>query len=132
SAESAMREDRLGQKVRTRYDSQGKRVPAMMINVWNLRFMQSELGNPTAEPAVLSCKLKVVKNRIQGTITNRTNAALTNVFITTKQGGTLKDAFSLAPRQTMNVDFAINASGAKAVDVSQYTPYNYYGPNQAN
>ena len=104
----------------------------MMVNVWNLRFMQSELGDPTAEPAALACNLKVVKNRVQGTIINRTNVTLTNIFITTKQGETLKNAFSLAGRQTMNVDFAITPSAAKAVDVSQYTPYNYYGPNQGN
>jgi len=47
---------RSGQRPLTRTDSTGNRLPAMNVNVWNLRFMQSELGDPSMElPLVSQC-----------------------------------------------------------------------------
>ena len=73
-----MFQDRFGQRPLTRTDSTGKRLPEMIVNVWNLRFMQSELGDPASELPLVSSSLQLVKvgsvMRIRGTISNRAAA----------------------------------------------------------
>ena len=85
-----MFQDRFGQRPLTRTDSVGNRLPAMIVNVWNLRFMQSELGNPADELPLITSSLQLAKNggeiRIKGTITNRGPAPLQGISIATKTG----------------------------------------------
>jgi hypothetical protein len=130
-----MFQDRFGQRPATRFDSAGNRLPGMIINVWNLRFMQSELGDPADQPVMVSSALQVVKvgseSRIRGTISNRAPQRLQNISIATR-AGVARVFTAIESGATLPIDVAIEASTVKAVDISQYQPYNYYGQNQQN
>jgi len=130
-----MFQDRLGQRPATRTDSAGNRLPAMIVNVWNLRFMQSELGDPTSQLPLVSSALQVVKvgseMRIRGTISNRASLPLQGISIATKSGVARLFAH-IAPGETLPIDVAIEPATVKAVDISQYQPYYYTGQNQQN
>ncbi|HEV8604419.1 MAG TPA: hypothetical protein VGQ99_03580 [Tepidisphaeraceae bacterium] len=130
-----MFQNRFGQKPLTRTDSNGNRVPAMVVNVWNLRFMQSELGDPGSDPPPISSSLQLVKVgnelRIRGTITNRNGLPLQSITIATKAGAAHL-LNPIAANQMSPIDAVVEPSTFKPVDISQYQPYYYYGGNQQN
>ncbi|HEV8290805.1 MAG TPA: hypothetical protein VGP94_02730, partial [Tepidisphaeraceae bacterium] len=131
-----MFQDRAGQRPLTRTDSVGNRLPAMIVNIWNLRFMQSELGDPTSQLPLVSAALQFVylgrgEMRIRGTISNRSTLPLAGISIATKSG--VARVFTpVAAGQTMPIDALIEPSSFKAVDISQYQPYSYSGMDQQN
>src|SRR5258706_10587127 len=130
-----MFQDRSGQRPLTRTDSVGNRQPAMIVNVWNLRFMQSELGDPSMELPLISSSLQLVKvgsdNRIRGTISNRASLPIQSISIATK-AGVARVFAPIASGATVPIDVAIEPSSVKAVDISQYQPYFYTRQNQQN
>jgi hypothetical protein len=133
SATIQMIQDRQGQKLLTRFDRSGKEVPAMNVNVWNLRFMQSDLGDPSAEQPFVVADLRLekvgVQNRIRGTITNRTATPLNHVFIVTKAGTARREPAAIPPMQSVTIDLPLDATAAvKPVDVSNYQPNYPYAP----
>jgi hypothetical protein len=135
-----MIQDRHGQKLLTRFDRDGNRVPAMNVNVWNLRFMQSELGDPSAEQPFVLADLRIEKvgreNRLRGTITNRTTTPLNHIFIMTKAGTARREPAAIPPMQSVTIDLPIEAAPVKPVDVSNYQPNSpyvqYMGAEQSN
>src|SRR2546421_6506130 len=130
-----MFQDRFGQRPATRMDNNGNRLPAMVVNVWNLRFMQSELGDPSIQLPLVSSALQVVKvgseMRIRGTISNRAPLPLQSISIASK-AGVARIFFPIASGATMPIDVAVEPSTVKAVDISQYQPYYYASQNQQN
>jgi hypothetical protein len=130
-----MFQDRHGQRPLTRSDSVGNRLPAMIVNVWNLRFMQSELGDPSNELPLISSSLQMAKTgaemRIRGTLSNRSSSQLQGISIATK-AGTARVFVHIAAGQTVPIDVPIEPATVKAVDISQYSTYTYPGMNQQN
>ena len=128
-----MFQDRSGQRPLTRTDSVGNRQPAMIVNVWNLRFMQSELGDPSMELPLISSSLQLVKigseMRVRGTISNRGALPLQSISIATK-AGVARVFAPIAAAATVPIDAAIEPSSLKAVDISQYQPYYNTGQDQ--
>jgi hypothetical protein len=107
----------------------------MMVNVWNLRFMQSELGDPSGELPLVSAAIGLVKvdgaTRIRGTISNRSSLPLGGISIATKVGVARVFAH-INGGETLPIDVPLDPSSVKAVDMSNYQPYNYPGMNQQN
>jgi hypothetical protein len=130
-----MFQDRFGQRPLTRTDSTGKRLPMMIVNVWNLRFMQSELGDPGAQLPAITASLNLEKvggqMRVRGIISNRGPLPVQGISIATKTG--VARVFTpIAAAQTLPIDAPIETSSFTAVDISQYQPYTYGYNNQPN
>jgi hypothetical protein len=124
-----MFQDRYGQRPLTRMDSTGNQLPAMIVNVWNLRFMQSELGDPSGELPLVSAAIQLVKTggetRIKGTISNRASQPLGGISIATK-GGVARVFAKVNPGQTLPIDLPLDPSSVKAVDSSNYHNQQMY------
>jgi hypothetical protein len=104
-------------------DGRGTLPGSMTVNVWNLRFMQSELGDPSSVAPVLKADLRRVgavgaaNERIIGTITNLSAMPLRNVRLRTKRGSVVlrpgntsgtdsTNVEVLKPHEALRVDFA--------------------------
>ncbi|MCY2951802.1 MAG: hypothetical protein NTU53_07465 [Planctomycetota bacterium] len=132
------RSSRTATEILTGQDTRGNRPQSMVVNIWSLRFMQSELGDPAAISPPLHASLTRTKAgadgkvRIVGSITNRSTALLSGVIIRTAAGLViLPDA--IKPNESAMIDLPINSDNGifKLQGDTQYSNPRY-GRNTIN
>ncbi len=89
-----------------RQDYQGNYPSPLLINVWNLRYIEGVSLAP--EPAIVAANLKITGAKIIGTLTNRGSAELRNLTIRTKRGVAQLGNATIPPGATIDVSAMID------------------------
>lgn len=96
-AELELGQDGRGQRPLEMVGSNGARVPTMTVNVWNLKFLESRLGDPAALKPMIEAKLKAEGSTgIVGTIRNTGDRPLSRIAILTSDGAALAEQVDAA------------------------------------
>jgi hypothetical protein len=99
-------------------DYRGNRPLSMLINVWNVRFIEGqEIGTG---PAFVQTQLKATPKRVTGSITNRAPFALRDVMVRTGNGVAHVDG-ELAPGATIAVDAILHGDETLKAATTQMT-----------
>ena len=112
------------------YDSNGNPRPAMTVNVWNLRFLESAFADTSGIKPLISADLKRAtgegsRNTITGSITNLSPQPLRNVRILVREGFVRPAQATIEPGQTVQVSGQWQARPQR----KEQEEYYYYGYN---
>jgi hypothetical protein len=150
TTEIAFEQDRNGQRPLMPRDPDGKPMPTMIVNVWNLRFLEGEVGDASSQTPVLAASLKRVgevgksTERITGTITNLSDRPLKNIRIRTFTGTSkltparedgqprenAAEIAEIAAKQTVRINSPVVPAAAEPQSKQdEYLPSYYGGPN---
>jgi hypothetical protein len=112
-------------------DYQGTRPDKMQINVWNLRFLQSQSISPA--PAQIDAKLRYEKregrNFMVGIITSRATQPLKNLRIRVRNG-LCRISQTIQPGETVEINAAFTESD-RAFSFGTRQQHGYYPYNPA-
>ena len=106
-------------------DYRGNRPLPMLINVWNMRFLE---GTDSAQaPAMLSAKLTAGEKEIQGTVTNESDVPVKIVALRTKRG-VFRVNEQLPPGGSLNVSgkLTLRDNAFASSRPSQQDAWRYY------
>jgi hypothetical protein len=129
------RSQRLPTEFTTVQDARSNRPVGMTISVWNLRFMQSELGDPGSQPAVIQAQIRRVTvqsqpgQKLAGTITNLSPMVLKNIHLRCQQGAAELPQ-SIKAGQTLTFDVPLVA-GDRQMAPPPNANYNPWGTHNA-
>jgi hypothetical protein len=88
-------------------DAVSTRPVPMVINVWNLRFLQGQTlasAPPLIEASLRWAKTDSGQNKVIGSITNRSSATLRDIIVRVSNGSTLLSGEDILPGATLRVD----------------------------
>lgn len=131
------RSSRTATEILTAQDSRGNRPLPMPVNIWSLRFLQSELGDPAAIPPAIHASLSRTQpdpnriSRLVGSITNLSPSPLSPVIIRTNAGYLILPD-PLQPAQTLTIDLPLNPDNNIFKLATPQYQYSMFGRNIAN
>jgi hypothetical protein len=116
----------------SRQSPEGNVPQEMLINVWNLRFLEGEQIEPA--PPLIEADLAVQNEQITGRVTNLSDRPLGRVEFRTKDGVYRADA-SLVIEAGQTVEVQARRDPAASIDPQphphSYGPWGYYGEVQS-
>ncbi|MEO6436069.1 MAG: hypothetical protein ABIP55_09940 [Tepidisphaeraceae bacterium] len=108
-------------------DYRGNRPTPIVINVWNMRFIEGADHSPAAQ--TIDAKLRRNGNRVIGTISNRGELPLSALRVRTQRGmATIKA--TLAPGQSTEIDAALDGGDRSLLTTRPTSQEPYYRMNR--